>query len=386
MSHTSVRALRIAIATTGRFHVLDLARELDALGHEVRLYTVLPGARAARFGLPSRCHVFLAEALPWALLARFGPPWLRGWANRRTALAANRAVIRRLQACDVFIGMSGTILEAAREARRRFNARIVVERGSRHVLSQAEILKALPGAETPSSFTIERELSSYEEADRIAIPSSHVRDSFLERGVPNEKLMINPYGVDLRRFAPVETRRNPKQVLFVGRWGLRKGADRLEQAVRDMQGVTLLHAGMVDDYPFPDDPRFKSLGHVDQLSLPEIYSAAGVLALPSREEGLALVLIQALACGLPVVCSDRSGGEDLRAVIERREAVTIAPVEDHDRLREAIASALDRTDLRGGDLLGDNGRETLSWPAYGRRYSEALQRLVAEREDSARAG
>ena len=47
----SGRGRRIAIATAGRFHVLDLARELAALGHEVRFYSMLPPSRTASFGL-----------------------------------------------------------------------------------------------------------------------------------------------------------------------------------------------------------------------------------------------------------------------------------------------------------------------------------------------
>ena len=50
------RRIRIAIATAGRFHVLDLARELNALGYAVDFYSYVPKSRAVRFGLPSACH------------------------------------------------------------------------------------------------------------------------------------------------------------------------------------------------------------------------------------------------------------------------------------------------------------------------------------------
>jgi len=53
------RRLRVGIATSGRFHVLDLARELHALGHEVRLYSYVPRRRAMTFGLPAECCVDL---------------------------------------------------------------------------------------------------------------------------------------------------------------------------------------------------------------------------------------------------------------------------------------------------------------------------------------
>ena len=51
--------LRIGIASSGRFHLLDLARELDALGSEVSFYSYVPRERAKTFGLPGRCHVAL---------------------------------------------------------------------------------------------------------------------------------------------------------------------------------------------------------------------------------------------------------------------------------------------------------------------------------------
>ena len=148
---TASKPLRIAIATGGRFHVLDLARELDALGHEVRFYSYVPKARALKFGLPARCHVsllpFMWPLIAWERLLPNAAPEMR---EKLLAVALNRAVMARLDLCDVFIGMSGLILEAARFAKSKFGARIYVERGSRHIVSQARILEQIPGAQTPN--------------------------------------------------------------------------------------------------------------------------------------------------------------------------------------------------------------------------------------------
>src|SRR4051794_11621955 len=70
----SITSLRVGIATSGRFHVLDLARELDALGVEVRFYSYVPRKRAETFGLPGRCHVALLPFLfPLVALERLLP-------------------------------------------------------------------------------------------------------------------------------------------------------------------------------------------------------------------------------------------------------------------------------------------------------------------------
>jgi starch synthase len=77
------RRLRVAIATTGRFHVLDLARELNALGYPVDFDTCVSKAQALRFGLPSACHrSLLPLALPALALERFAStilPSVREW-------------------------------------------------------------------------------------------------------------------------------------------------------------------------------------------------------------------------------------------------------------------------------------------------------------------
>src|SRR5262249_61611267 len=112
---------RVAIATAGRFHVLDLARELNAIGYLVDFYSYVSKARALSFGLPSACHrSLLPMALPALALERFAPavpPFTREWSLYKSL---NLAVMARLRTCDLFIAMSGIYLEAARFAKRRF--------------------------------------------------------------------------------------------------------------------------------------------------------------------------------------------------------------------------------------------------------------------------
>jgi hypothetical protein len=69
--------MRIAIVTTGRFHVFDLAREMAALGHDVAFYSYVPRRRAEQFGLPRQCHrALLSWVLPLIAAQRKGP---RAW-------------------------------------------------------------------------------------------------------------------------------------------------------------------------------------------------------------------------------------------------------------------------------------------------------------------
>ncbi len=369
--------MRLAIVTAGRFHVLDLARELSALGHNVAFYSFVPRHRAELFGLPRQCHRSL---LPWVLplvaAQRKGP---RAWGKRLDILlqkAVDGLAARWLEPCDVFIGMSGLCVRSAQVGREKYGAKIFLERASRHILSQKEILEAIPGTPKPAvpEFNMKREMWGYEFADVVSIPSRHVEQSFLERGFPAQKLFRNPYGVDLTMFPPTPKPKNKVPTLvFAGTWSLRKGCDVLAEALHD-QSWRLIHVGSLGDVPFPNLANFESRGFVPQPKLAEIYAEADVLVLPSREEGLSYVQVQALSCGLPLVCTDRTGGEDLAEFLEDPAWVTVVPTNNVTALRVGIGRALTTAGTQTGlrDILGA-ARERLSWRAYGERYNQKLK-------------
>ncbi|MGY6214044.1 glycosyltransferase family 4 protein [Methylolobus aquaticus] len=381
--------MKVCIATTGRFHVLDLARELDRLGYEVSFWSIVPRRRAERFGLPRGCHRgLLWRFWPLVLAQRFGTQALRRAAGDRLMQSVDRQIASRLERCDVFIGMSGIAIESARSARERYGATIFIERGSRHILSQKEILdgiaKVFPQAETVSEHAVRIHMASCEIADFHVVPARHCEKSFLELGYKPEQLFLNPYGVDLTMFRPtVVPRAEPPVLVFAGTWCYRKGAEILARAVGEINAgrVRLIHVGPLGDAPLPAGDWFEHHDAVPQWKLPEFYAKAHAFVLASREEGLALVQVQALACGLPVVCTDRTGGEDLAEVTDLQDGIFVVPHGDVEALAEGIERCLEWAQahfppgtLR--DLLGEKRKE-LSWQAYGERYAEKIRETVS---------
>jgi glycosyltransferase involved in cell wall biosynthesis len=369
------RTLRIAILTNGRFHVCDLARELSLLGHDVRFYSLVPPRRTKRFGLPPACNRWLLprvahRAAAYKLLLRTR---LRHRAEEALQRALDAAAARALEPCDVFIGMSGLCNRVAARAR-QLGAKVWIERGSRHILSQKEILDRIAGAEKVPEFSVRRELHDYDHADVISLLSQHCVDSFAERGFPPDRLVRNPLGVNLDMF-PATPAPPPDEptVLMVGTWSLRKGCDVLTAAWRLLPGVRLLHVGPVQDAALPTDPLFEHVDKVPQFELSRYYARGHVFALASREEGLATVQPQALASGLRLVCTDRTGGADLATIIPDRGAVRVVPTDNAVALAAALAAALDeaRSDTGLRDRLGSVKGE-LTWAAYARRYEANL--------------
>src|SRR5579872_3401667 len=102
------KKLKIGIASSGRFHLLDLARELETLGHDVSFYSYVPLRRAEGFGLPKHCHVgLLAYVFPLVWWERALPAAFPAVLERLMCWALDRLVIWKLRPCDLFICMSG---------------------------------------------------------------------------------------------------------------------------------------------------------------------------------------------------------------------------------------------------------------------------------------
>jgi alpha-maltose-1-phosphate synthase len=374
--------MRIAIASAGRFHLLDLARELDRLGARVRFYSYVPWRMARRFRLPWRCHVGLLPFMfPLVLADRFAPNVAPNLLEKLTCYALDLLVILRLRRCEVFICMSGIYLWAAKYARWRYGARIHLHRSSRHILSQRDILSKIPDARQVSDFIVARELAGYDLCDQIIVPSQHVAESFSPWPQHAAKIFLNPLGVDLDDFpTSVRPREDaPAIVLFVGQWSFRKGVDVLVEAIASLPFCRLIHVGALSDAPFPQGPQFIHHDRVPQTQLPQFYRDAHIFVLPSREDGFGVVLSQALASGLRVVCTDRTGGPDLARFDGVEEFIKIVPPDDVDALREAIQASVSETlGPQKAKRISVDARQTLSWTGYATRDLQFIRSCLVQ--------
>lgn len=320
--------MKVALSVIGKFHNFDLARELHASGALAGIYSGYPKFKLKGEQLPES----LIHTHPWLHSSYMAYPWkqhtpesvLQQW-RHLAAVDFGRYVARNLVECDVFMGLSGSALAAGKEAQRR-GARYVCDRGSTHIRFQDQILReenAKWGVHTKpvDSRTIAIEEAEYAQADLITVPSNFVRRTFVEQGVPEDKLRVLPYGVNLSRFAPAgQPAEGRFDVLFVGGMSLRKGVQYLVQAYSKLshpaKSLTFVGAPspMVMDLLkarglWPEDARV--LGHVPQTELKHLMSKSHVMVLPSIEEGLALVQAQAMACGCPVIATPNTGSENL---------------------------------------------------------------------------
>ena len=100
--------------------------------------------------------------------------------------------------------------------------------------------------------------------------------------------------------------------------------------------------------------------------------------MPSREEGLAMVQVQALACGLPLVCSKNSGGEDLNNYTMSKDWIIVMESLTEESLEIAIDQALILANKQNKirKTMDEEGYRNISWNGYGVRYNEFLKKVT----------
>lgn len=367
--------MKITIAASHRFHLLDLARELETQGHEVCFYSYVPNKRAVKFGLSAKASCSLyGLMLPFLAFVKLSKG--ASWSVKLINIVLDYYVAWFMKPCDVYIALGTVYQNSLLAAKKKYGATTILEWGSKHIEEQQRIMAETPNFVPQDSFFTERSLKGYEYADYIAIASDHVKQSFLEKGIPLSKLIQNPYGVDLSMFAPTTLTEKHYDIIMVGGWSYRKGCDLLTKVLEN-SNYTFLHVGSLVDLPFPENSRMTHIDSVDQRKLVNYYAQAKVFVLPSREEGLAMVQLQAIACGLPLVCSKDTGGRDLRPLLEDDKWIIEMESFSENGLQEALTKSLALAGTQHERRnYAENSLVNMTWNAYGKRYDRSLKDIL----------
>jgi glycosyltransferase involved in cell wall biosynthesis len=292
---------------------------------------------------------------------------------------------RVLQPADVVHVLSGFGLEAHRVAKQR-GSLTVCDRGSAHIAVQDRVLAQeharwnIPYTPIPAAI-VERELAEYELCDLIFVPSSFAAGTFVDEGVAADKIRTVPFGVDAGFTPTPRTDDDAFRVLFAGAISLNKGVGYLLEAAASLTAIPaevwLMGPRAAETNALlrdiPGNTRY--LGMVPRDKLPATMSSGSVFVLPSVSEGLALVIAQAMACGLPVIATPDSGAEEL--MTDGVEGF-IVPACDADALAEKVIELYEKPDLRAQMSRAAMAKiESLGgWERYGNaalaQYMDAL--------------
>lgn len=343
-------------------HRLPMALEAQRAGYDVQVITQVGSDGAAIEALGFRLHPIV---------------WRRGSVSPLAFLASLLAVRRlyRAIAPDLVhhVGVQPSIvgsLAATGLQCRRLNAMAGLGFTFTSATVKAKVMRPVLGA-------LLRYVLRHPRA-AVLVQNPDDRAAVSRLGVSADRLfMIGGSGVETDRLVPLPEPEGPVTAAFVGRLLDDKGVRTLVQAhemlLKRNAGVRLLIAGEPDPAnpvsippaelaEWSRHPGLELLGHVADIR--EVWKRAHIAVLPSRREGLPKSLLEAAACGRPIVASDVPG---CREIARQDINALLVPADD----ATALASAIER-------LAGDD--------ALRRRFGEAGRKIVETEFSAAHVG
>lgn len=190
----------------------------------------------------------------------------------------------------------------------------------------------------------------WRQAAAVVANSQGLRKLALE-SAPDVSIDVIPNGVDVERFQPA-ARTNQNDVLrllFVGRLTYQKGVDVLLRALHRIDGKMPFELEMVGDGDARSEleslvaqlglvEQVRFAGWCDREEVPARFQPADVFVLPSHDEGMPNVVLEAMASALPVVATRISGNEEL---VEHGKTGLLVTPNDPDELADALIQLID---------------------------------------------
>lgn len=220
---------------------------------------------------------------------------------------------------------------------------VILDRTNSHILHQNELLQEefdkFGMKYEPHKPTIEKSIKEYNETDYIAVLSSFVKKSFIDNGIDEKKLLLLPSGIETGYFKQADKEDNVFRIIFCGTTCIKKGVYYLLKAFKELNlknselwligGIHKDMSKIIGQF----SGSYKDIGYVPKNELYRYFSQGSVFVLPSIEEGLAKVLMEAMACGLPLIATTNTGVSDLE--INEKAGFEI-PIRNIDKLKEKI--------------------------------------------------
>ena len=384
--------MKISIVVGGRFHGFDLAEQLEKKSLLNQLITSYPKSYVIKnYNINEKkiISIIFKEIFSRGLnkigfLNRFFE--IEDFIINYFGKAASKKI--SLQNLDILVGWSSFSLESFKRVKK--NCVKILERGSTHIEYQKNILKEeydLLGIKKnlPSNQIIQRELEEYEISDYISVPSEFVKKTFLNKGIDENKIIKVPYGVNLKHFYKIKNSDNFSKfrVICVGSISVRKGVIYLLKAFSQLNlpNSELLIIGNIEEEMKPlikkfiNNDKIKFVGIKNQNQLVNYYNISNLFVTCSIEEGLSMVQAQAMACGLPVVCTPNTGGEE---IIDDNINGYILPIRNIEILKEKIEFLYNNKDQM--DTMGNNAIKKasnfLSWENYGKKMIDNYYKII----------
>ena len=245
--------------------------------------------------------------------------------------------------------------EVALRTAHRFGTRFIARCGYLHSDNE-ERRHGSDSREAQEARVLEQEV--FTEADRVVVTTQAMHETVVQRyQVPAERVVVIPNYVQIDLFRPRrEVGRSSKRICFIGRLEEEKNLFALLRAIKglDVELVIVGNGSLSDELraiATREDLQVRFTGSVPHRTLPGILNSASVFILPSLYEGHPKALLEAMACGLPVIGTNVPG---IRKLIDHRKTGYLCG-KSSDEIRGAVEQVVGDGELRA--RMGQNARK-----------------------------
>ncbi len=382
-------------------YVFELAKELVRQGHTVDMYTRSQGESNQKIVViePRLRLLHLKAGATTPLPKKTLPRYLDEFTNNFLSLGEKENLSYDVFHCHYYLsGLIGLKIRTKTKSK----TPIVM---SFHTLALMKNLVASDETEREELLRIEAEEELTDKADMIIAPSENEKD-YLEYlyDTPKGKIFVSSPGVDTDLFRPIDKKRSrqkikatddSKMLLFVGRIEPLKGIDMLMYGLKVLKtknptckvclwivggdvsqksslwSKEMIHLkNLMHLLKIPMSVKF--VGQQPQSTLPYFYNAADLVIMPSHYESFGMVMLEAMACGTPVITTNVAGNS---ALLDDNHKLLITTANNPLLLASQIESL----------LINDNLRKEISKDFYKKsrnyRWQYVAQKIISIYED-----
>ena len=222
----------------------------------------------------------------------------------------------------------------------------------------------------------------YKYVDYIITSSAFARDTLVNNGIASDKIRVIGLGFDTLKFKCKEVyninSKGPLKLLFAGSITRRKGINLILQAVKQLENVELTIVGpMAEKKEYLDkyNVKFTYFPFLHHNDLAEQFKNTDLFVFPSYLDSWGKVVLEAMACGTPVIVTENTGSKD----VVMQGGGKIIPVDDLESLKSAINYYKDNR-----ILLEEDGKkasvvaQNYTWENYYMQVNNAISEIINE--------
>ncbi len=295
----------------------------------------------------------------------------KGWIRKMSSLNGRLVRLEDIdEPIDIYHCHSAHSVMGIRKAR-ELGAVTILQRDSSHVLDMIEWCeegnniwrKIHPQCfdDLRARTDVDYQLEEYREADYILLASKLEETSFINRGIPTNKLKRIPFTVDSDKFRPLN-KKHDFSVCLGGNMCVRKGYPEAKEACNKMN----IPLNVIHGIPYESEQMVSTLNEYD------------VCLAPTREDGYPCQVLESMSCGLVPIVSNRNGVQDL---INKKNGFIIDIKGDHIKAIQEIVEILKylRDNPKIRKEMGMKARKAVSertWDDYGNDVAEFYKKII----------